>query len=135
VKVVAVVNQYGAAHASTSLDIPALQAHVKATGSVVDIPGADPLDPADLLELEVDLPVPAAIEGVLRAGNAKRVQAKIIAEGANGSTTGAADKRLSANEVLVVPDIVANAGGVIVSYFEWVQGKQSYWWTETEIDH
>ncbi|MFI7480934.1 Glu/Leu/Phe/Val dehydrogenase [Kocuria sp. M1R5S2] len=135
VAVVAVSDQYGAVHRTGGLDVPALTTHLEATGSVVGFPGADPLDPAALLELEVDLLVPAAVEGVLHEANAASVRARIVVEGANGPTTAAADEVLAANGVLVVPDILANAGGVIVSYFEWVQGNQSYWWTEAEVDH
>jgi glutamate dehydrogenase (NAD(P)+) len=134
-QVVAIADQYGAVHAPGGVDIPGLQKHVEATGTVVGFPGADPLDAGTLLELEVDLLVPAAVEGVLHEANAAAVQAKVIVEGANGPTTAAADAILADRGVLVVPDILANAGGVIVSYFEWVQGNQSYWWTEQEVDH
>jgi len=124
VRVVAVSDQYGALHRACGIDVPALQRHVAATGSVVGFADADPIDGADLLELDVDLLVPAAVEGVLHEGNAARVRAKVVVEGANGPTTGAADRILADNDVLVVPDILANAGGVIVSYFEWVQSNQ-----------
>jgi glutamate dehydrogenase (NAD(P)+) len=135
VEVVAVSDQYGAVHRAGGLDVPALARHVAATGSVVGFAGADPLPAERLLGLEVDLLVPAAVEGVLHAGNAADVQAEVVVEGANGPTTAAADEILAANGVLVVPDILANAGGVIVSYFEWVQGNQAYWWTEAEVSH
>lgn len=135
VSVVAVADQYGAIHSASGLDIPALEQHVSETGSVVGFAAADPLDPGLLLELDVDLLVPAAVESVLHEGNAARVQAKIVVEGANGPTTAAADEILTDRGVLVVPDILANAGGVIVSYFEWVQSNQAYWWTREEVDH
>jgi len=134
VTVVAVSDQYGAVHAAGGLDLPALQAHVAATGSVVGFGGGEVLDPPALLELDVDLLVPAAVEGVLHGGNAERVRARIVVEGANGPTTGEADRILDEAGVLVVPDILANAGGVIVSYFEWVQSNQAYWWSRQEVD-
>ncbi|ABG99830.1 glutamate dehydrogenase (NAD(P)+) (plasmid) [Rhodococcus jostii RHA1] len=134
VKVVAVGDQYGSIHNGNGLDIPALQAHVAATGTVRGFADSEPIDAAALLELEVDLLVPAAVEGVINSDNASNIRASIVVEGANGPTTAAADKILAARNVLVVPDILANAGGVIVSYFEWVQGNQAYWWTANEVD-
>ncbi|WP_026534691.1 Glu/Leu/Phe/Val family dehydrogenase [Arthrobacter sp. H14] len=134
VRVVAVGDQYGAIHAAEGLDIRSLTDHVRTTGSVVGFPGSDPIPSDVLLELDVDLLVPAAVEGVLHADNAARVQAKVIVEGANGPTTTAADRIFADNGILVVPDILANAGGVIVSYFEWVQGNQAYWWTAAEVE-
>lgn len=133
-KVVAVSDQYGAIYNKNGLDIVALAEHVESTGSVVGFLGAEELDPLLLLELDVDLLVPAAIEGVLHSGNAARVRARVIVEGANGPTTPEADKIFAENGVLVVPDILANAGGVVVSYFEWVQANQAYWWTEAEVN-
>ncbi|GAA3667011.1 Glu/Leu/Phe/Val dehydrogenase [Arthrobacter ginkgonis] len=134
VKVVAVSDQYGALHSSRGIDISGLTEHVAATGSVVGFAGAEPLAADELLELDVHLLVPAAIEGVLHEGNAPRVQARVVVEGANGPTTAAADEILKSRDVLVVPDILANAGGVIVSYFEWVQSNQAYWWSRREVD-
>ncbi|UQS26665.1 Glu/Leu/Phe/Val dehydrogenase [Amycolatopsis thermalba] len=134
-RVVAAGDQYGAIAAPGGLDIPALEAHVDATGSVVGFPCADAISPADLLEWDADLLVPAAVEGVLTAANAPRVRAKVIVEGANGPTTPDADAVFTANGQLVVPDILANAGGVIVSYFEWVQANQAYWWSADEVEN
>ena len=133
-RVLAVSDQYGAVHNPSGLDLPALEAHVDRTGSVVDFDGSDPLDRDLLLELEVDVLVPAALEGVLTRENAPRVHAKVIVEGANGPTSAQADQIFKDNDILVVPDILANAGGVIVSYFEWVQGNQSYWWSAAEVE-
>jgi glutamate dehydrogenase (NAD(P)+) len=133
-KVVAVSDQYGAIADEKGLDVPALEAHVDATGSVVGFAGSDELDGAALLELEVDLLVPAAVEGVLNAGNAERVKAKVIVEGANGPTTPEADEVFRRNDILVAPDILANAGGVVVSYFEWVQSSQAFWWSADEVE-
>lgn len=134
VRVQAVSDQYGAIYAEDGIDVPALTEHVAHTGTVSGFPDGDPLDPSALLELDVDVLVPAAAEGVLTEDNAPRVRAKLIVEGANGPTTAAADQILNDLGVLVVPDILANAGGVIVSYFEWVQGNQAYWWTAAEVD-
>jgi glutamate dehydrogenase (NAD(P)+) len=134
VRVTAVSDQYGGIHAPGGLDVPALEAHTDRTGSVVGFPGAGQLSNAELLETDVDLLVPAAIEGVLHAGNAQRVTATIVVEGANGPTTPEADTILNDAGRLVVPDILANAGGVIVSYFEWVQANQAYWWRADEVE-
>lgn len=134
IRVVAVSDQYGAVADEGGIDVPALEAHVDATGSVVGFPGGDRLAAARLLELEVDLLVPAAVEGVLHAGNADRLRARVVVEGANGPTTPEADAVLEAAGCLVVPDILANAGGVIVSYFEWVQANQAYWWSSDEVE-
>ncbi|RNL61904.1 Glu/Leu/Phe/Val dehydrogenase [Nocardioides marmoriginsengisoli] len=133
-RVTAVSDQYGAIGDPAGLDIPALEDHVDATGSVVGFARSEPMDAEELLFLEVDLLVPAAVEGVLRADNADRVRARVIVEGANGPTTPEADAILQAADRLVVPDILANAGGVIVSYFEWVQAKEAYWWSVDEVE-
>ncbi|NGN94832.1 Glu/Leu/Phe/Val dehydrogenase [Nocardioides sp. KC13] len=134
VRVLAVSDVNGAVHHPDGLDVEALEAHVDATGSVVGFPGGTPVESDEVLTADVDLIVPAAVEGVIHAGNAARVRARVVAEGANGPVTTAADEVLAANGVLVVPDILANAGGVVVSYFEWVQANQSYWWSEAEVD-
>lgn len=133
VKVVAVSDQYGAVRCDAGVDFAALSAHVAETGKVVDCPGTEAMDADELLLADVDLVVPAAVQGVLTEENAGRVRARVVVEGANGPTTGAADRVLAENGVLVVPDILANAGGVIVSYFEWVQANQAYWWTREEV--
>lgn len=134
VKVTAVSDQYGAISDRYGLDIPEVERHFEVTGSVVDYPLAEPLDERDdLLYQDVDVLIPAAVEGVIRADNAKRIAASIIVEGANGPTTPEADSILESAGVLVVPDILANAGGVIVSYFEWVQANQAFWWAEREV--
>lgn len=134
VRVVAVSDQYGAIYSNAGLDLPALQIHVSATGSVVGFINADEIAADSLLTLEVDVLVPAAVEGVLHSDNARDVRARVIVEGANGPTTSSADVIFAEQGILVVPDILANAGGVIVSYFEWVQGNQAYWWTADEVD-
>ncbi|WP_313816533.1 Glu/Leu/Phe/Val dehydrogenase [Citricoccus sp.] len=134
VKVVAVSDQYGGVHHPGGLDIRALQDHVATTGSVVGFPESEALGGEELLVLDVDLLIPAAVEGTLTGANAHHVRAKVVVEGANGPTTSEADRILTEAGVLVVPDILANAGGVIVSYFEWVQSNQAYWWTHAEVD-
>ena len=133
VKVVAVSDQYGAVRCEDGVDFATLSAHVAETGKVVDCPGTEAMDADELLLSDVDLVVPAAVQGVLTAQNADRVRARVVVEGANGPTTGEADRILNENGVLVAPDILANAGGVIVSYFEWVQANQAYWWTREEV--
>ena len=124
----------GAIFNADGLDIFALARHVDETGSVVGFAGSEPLDPAALLTLDVDVLVPAALEGVLTGANAGDVRARIVVEGANGPTTKEADAILTDRGVLMVPDILANAGGVIVSYFEWVQANMAYQWTEAEVN-
>ncbi|OJX73024.1 Glu/Leu/Phe/Val dehydrogenase [Leifsonia sp. 71-9] len=132
--VVGIADQYGAVYNPAGIDPERLAAHVDATGSVVGYIGAEPADSAQVLELDIDLLIPAAVEGVLTEENAPRVTARVIVEGANGPTTAAADAVFAANGQLVVPDILANSGGVIVSYFEWVQANQAYWWRVDEVE-
>lgn len=132
-RVKAVSDQYGGITADTGIDVDRLFAHVAATGTVVGFDGADPISNAELLALDVDVLVPAAVEGVLDEAAAGRVRARYVVEGANGPTTTAGDRVLAKKGVTVVPDVLANAGGVVVSYFEWVQANQTYWWTEHEI--
>ncbi|MFC6286934.1 Glu/Leu/Phe/Val dehydrogenase [Nocardioides sp. GCM10027113] len=134
VRVVAVSDVDGAVADPRGLDVAALEAHVDATGTVAGFAGGDAIPAAEVLELDVDLLVPAAVEGVIHRENAGRVRARVVVEGANGPTTPEADAVLEAAGVLVVPDILANAGGVIVSYFEWVQANQAYWWSEDEVE-
>jgi glutamate dehydrogenase (NAD(P)+) len=133
-RVVAVSDQLGAVRAEAGLDVPALVAHAAEAGTVAGFPGGQDLTGDDVLFAEVDVLVPAAVEGVLHEGNAERVRARFVVEGANGPTTTGADAMLADRGVVVVPDILANAGGVVVSYFEWVQANQAYWWTEGEIE-
>jgi len=115
------------------IDIRQLEAHVAETGSVTGFPGSEAISNADLITQPCDVLIPAAVGGQLHAGNADRVKASIVAEGANGPTTPEADVILRERGVTVIPDILCNAGGVVVSYFEWVQGLQYYFWRESEI--
>jgi glutamate dehydrogenase (NAD(P)+) len=132
-KVIAVSDISGALYNEDGLDIEDLMEYVAETKGVIDYKDADKLDPAELLTLDCEFLVPAAVGGVLHEGNAQQVKAKAILEGANGPTTGAADQVFRENGVFLVPDVLANAGGVTVSYFEWVQDLQNYFWSEAEI--
>jgi glutamate dehydrogenase (NAD(P)+) len=116
------------------IDIPAALAHVEANGGLAGFPGAEPIDAEAFWEIECEFLVPAALEGQITAQRAERIRARIVVEGANGPTTPAADDILRDRGVLVVPDVLANAGGVTVSYFEWVQDFSSFFWTEDEIN-
>ena len=115
------------------IDIRQLEAHVAEAGGVAGFPGAEPVSNMDLLSQPCDVLIPAAVGSVIHADNADSIKATIIAEGANAPTTPAADVILRDRGVTVIPDILANAGGVVVSYFEWVQGLQYYFWRESEI--
>ncbi|WP_084127851.1 Glu/Leu/Phe/Val dehydrogenase [Demequina sp. NBRC 110055] len=134
VRVQAVSDVDGAIWLEEGIDIARLGEHSDATGSVAGFDSCEPIEPGSLLTLPVDVLVPAAVEGVLTEHNAPQVQASIVVEGANGPTTQAADAILADRGILVVPDILANAGGVIVSYFEWVQSNQAYQWRESEVN-
>jgi glutamate dehydrogenase (NAD(P)+) len=115
------------------LDIRQLEAHVAAAGTVMGFPGGEAISNTDILTLPCDILIPAAVGSVIRPDNADRIKATIVAEGANAPITPEADVILRDRGVTVVPDILANAGGVVVSYFEWVQGLQYYFWRESEI--
>ena len=133
-RVVAVSDEYGGVMNPDGLDIPALLRHYETARTVTGFEGGQPVDNVALLGLDVDVLVPAAVEGVLDGQTARSVKARWVVEGANGPTTTEGDAVLAERGVTVVPDILANAGGVIVSYFEWVQANQAYWWTEREIE-
>ena len=124
----------GAIHAPEGIAYADADAHKARTGSLAGLPGAQDIDPEDLLTLPCDIRIPAALENQLHAGNAGRVQARLIAEGANGPTTPAADRILFEKGIPVLPDILANAGGVTVSYFEWVQNIEHEQWDEEEVN-
>jgi glutamate dehydrogenase (NAD(P)+) len=119
---------------ANGLDTQGLRRYVSEHGGVGDFPGAESIASKEFFELGCDVLVPAALEGQITEANADSVRAHIIVEGANGPTTPEADRVLQEKGVLVVPDILANAGGVTVSYFEWVQGLQFHFWSETEIN-
>ena len=133
--VVAVSDVGGGIYNADGLDPAALLKHLKSgADTVVGYPGTDTISNAELLELDVDVLVPAALEGVIHEGNAANVKARFVIEGANGPTTPDGDKVLEDKGVVVVPDILANSGGVAVSYFEWVQDLQAYFWSEDEVN-
>ncbi|MCL1869622.1 MAG: Glu/Leu/Phe/Val dehydrogenase [Promicromonosporaceae bacterium] len=132
-RVVAVSDVHGGVRAEGGLDVARLLLHVAATGTVVGFDGGDPCSNTEILALDVDVLVPAAKENVLDEVTAATVRAPLVVEGANGPTTTAGDAILTRNGITVVPDILANAGGVVVSYFEWVQATQYFWWTAAEV--
>jgi glutamate dehydrogenase/leucine dehydrogenase len=133
-KVVAVSDSRGGIHSARGLDPKVVQAHKAEAGTVVGAPGTDRIGNKDLLELKVDILVPAALENQITEENAPRIKPLILAEAANGPTTPDADPILHENGVFLIPDILANAGGVTVSYFEWVQDLANYFWTEEEVN-
>jgi glutamate dehydrogenase (NAD(P)+) len=134
-KVIAVQDHTGTIYKSSGLDTAALLEYVAAKGGVGGFPGADPVNNDEFWTIETDILIPAALENQITEKNASKIKTKIIVEGANGPTTTAADDILRDKGVLVIPDVVANAGGVTVSYFEWVQDFSSFFWTEEEINH
>ena len=133
-KVVAVSDVYGAIANPAGLDVPALLVFLAREKTVKGFPGSTPIDPAALLTLDCEYLVPAALENQITADNAHGVKAKIIVEGANGPTTHHADEILEKRGIVVVPDILANGGGVTVSYFEWVQDRMGFFWRESEVN-
>ncbi|MFH1016041.1 MAG: Glu/Leu/Phe/Val dehydrogenase [Chloroflexota bacterium] len=133
-KVIAVSDSTGAIHNAKGLDVEALMRHKTETGRVVGFKPAEAIGSTDLLALQCDILVPAALEQQINEGNAASIKARMIVEGANGPTTAEATRILRDKGVFIVPDILANAGGVVVSYFEWVQGLQSFFWTEEEVN-
>lgn len=134
VKVVAVSDSSGGIHSEAGLNIEGVHKHKKATGSVQNFPGARNISNAELLELECGVLVPAALEGQITAENAARVQAKVVLELANGPVTVDADEILFGKGIQVIPDILANAGGVTVSYFEWDQNMKGEKWSAEKVD-
>jgi glutamate dehydrogenase (NAD(P)+) len=132
-KIVAVSDVNGGIYNENGLDIPSVLEHMTINRTLKDFPGAQNVTNAELLVLPCDVLIPAAMEGQLTEQNASQVQAKLIVEGANGPTTPGADDIFNDRGILVIPDILANSGGVIVSYFEWVQDLQSFFWDEQEI--
>ena len=133
-KVVAVSDVSGGIYNPDGLDIPKLIQYVKESKVVKDFPGSQAISNEELLELDVNILAPCALDGVINEDNVENIKANIIVEGANGPTTINASKRLHEKGVMVVPDILANGGGVIVSYFEWVQDVQNYYWDFEEVE-
>jgi glutamate dehydrogenase (NAD(P)+) len=133
-KVIAVSDSRGGVFNGDGLDLQLVTRHKQETGSVIGTPRTRPVDNAELLELDCDILIPAALEGVITERNAPRVRARIIAEAANGPTNPAADDVFRERGIMVIPDILCNAGGVTVSYFEWVQDREEFFWSIDEIN-
>lgn len=132
-RVIAVGDAGGAVHNPAGLDAPALSDFVAARGTVAGFPASDPIEGDAIFDLECELCVPAALGGVITADVARRLGAKVVVEAANGPTTPMADRVLAERNIVVVPDVLANAGGVVASYFEWAQDRQGYPWAPEEI--
>src|SRR3989475_6910979 len=133
-KIVAVTDWKGGVYNANGLDIPKLLEYVQQHKTVDGFPGAEPLSNADLFSLDVDILIPAALENQITIDNAPSIKAKVLIEGANGPTTPEAHRYLHEHGVFVVPDILANSSGVTTSYFEWVQDRYGYFWTEKEVN-
>jgi len=133
-KIICIIEYDGAVYNPSGLDIEALMQHRHATGSITGFAGGEDIDRDSAFFLDCDVLLPAAKENVITTSNADRIKAKIICEGANGPTTSEADAILAEKKVFVIPDILANAGGVSVSYFEWVQDRQGFFWNEQLVN-
>ncbi len=133
-KIVCIIEWDGAIYNAKGLDILALMKHRHDTGSILGFTGGEEIDKDDALFQETDVLIPAAKENMITSQNAHRLRTKILCEGANGPTTHVADSVLSDKGIFVIPDILANAGGVTVSYFEWVQDRQGYFWNEQQVN-
>jgi len=134
IKVVAVSDSKGGIHKEDGMDPHEVLAHKDKTGSVVGLKGTKKITNEQLLEMECDILAPCALENVITDKNANRIKARIVVEGANGPTTPEADEILHKKKILVIPDILANAGGVTVSYFEWVQNRMNFYWPRDEVN-
>ncbi len=133
-KIVCIIEYDGAVYNARGLDIAALAKHRNETGSINGFEGGEAMDKNEAMFLECDVLLPAARENVITSENAHRLRTKILCEGANGPTTHVADSILAEKGIFVIPDILANAGGVTVSYFEWVQDRQGYFWNEQMVN-
>jgi glutamate dehydrogenase (NAD(P)+) len=133
-RIIAIIEWDGAVYNANGLNIEALMQYRKETGSIIDFPGGENIDRDEAMFLECDVLLPAAKENVITSLNADRLRCRILCEGANGPTTAAADYILAEKHIFVIPDILANAGGVTVSYFEWVQDRQGFFWNEDLVN-
>jgi glutamate dehydrogenase (NAD(P)+) len=133
-KVVGVSDAFGAIHGEAGIDVHALRRHMDDGGKLTEFPGVEAIDPDELIGLECEVLIPAALGGMIHAENAHLIKARAVIEGANSPTTPTADEILHDAGVLVVPDVLANAGGVVVSYYEWVQNLQHFRWEEREVN-
>jgi glutamate dehydrogenase (NAD(P)+) len=133
-RMVAVSDASGAIRSEKGIDPDALHQHIEGGGTLTEFEGTEKIDPEDLVAVECDVFIPAALGGMIHEGNADRMSCKMVIEGANSPTTPAADTILNDKDVYIVPDVMANAGGVVVSYFEWVQNLQHFRWEEREVN-
>jgi glutamate dehydrogenase (NAD(P)+) len=135
-KIVAASDVTGAVYNPKGINLKKAYVYMQENGGIAGFPGAEAMDPTELLTLDVDIVIPAALGGVIDAKVAKKLRCKILAEGANGPVTSDGDAvlRKRQDEIFVIPDLLANAGGVTVSYFEWVQGTQNFFWSATEVN-
>ena len=133
-KMTAVSDAHGAIRNDDGIDANRLHEHISGGGSITEFEGAEEIDPDDLVAVPCDVFIPAALGGMIHEANADRMSCKVVLEGANSPTTPAADQILRDKDVYVIPDVMANAGGVVVSYFEWVQNLQHFRWEEREVN-
>jgi glutamate dehydrogenase (NAD(P)+) len=133
-KIIGILEVDGGLYNQNGIDVKALGEHRHKNRTITGFPGAERVDPAELLVTECDILIPAATENQITSRNAERVKCKILAEGANGPTTASADDILADKGIFVIPDILCNAGGVTTSYFEWVQDRQGYFWKEAFVN-
>ena len=133
-KMVAVSDAHGAVRSDAGIDANELYRHISEGGLITEFDGVETIDPDDLVEVPCDVFLPAALGGMIHESNADRMQCRVLIEGANSPTTPAADEILSGKDVYIIPDVMANAGGVVASYFEWVQNLQHFRWEEREVN-
>ena len=133
-KMVAAADANGAIRSDAGIDANALHDHLTAGGAITEFQEAEPIDPDDLIAVPCDVFIPAALGGMVHEGNADRMRCRVVVEGANSPTTPTADRILREKDVYIIPDVMANAGGVVVSYFEWVQNLQHFRWDEREVN-
>jgi glutamate dehydrogenase (NAD(P)+) len=133
-KMIGASDATGAIHGEAGIDADELAHHLREGGKLTEFPGAEVISPDDLLAIECDVLIPAALGGMIHEGNADRINTRLMIEGANSPTTPAADEILQEKGVYVIPDVMANAGGVVCSYFEWVQNLQHFRWSEREVN-
>ncbi len=131
---VAVSDANGAVKSDKGIDAVALHEHIAEGGLITEFPDVEEIDPEDLVAVPCDVFIPAALGGMIREDNADRMNCKVIVEGANSPTTPAADEILREKDTYIIPDVMANAGGVVVSYFEWVQNLQHFQWDERDVN-
>jgi len=133
-KIIGIGEYDGGLYNPNGIEIGALEEHKLRNGTVLGFRGAEPMPTAELLTTECEILIPAATENVITSRNAENIRARIVCEGANGPTTAVADEILADKKIFIIPDILANAGGVTASYFEWVQDRQGYFWKESEVN-